>query len=728
MSSTEADLGLERRALDELPAHLEHRYGVALTHTIELDVGVFRVDRRDGSSWVARAFPAARPVAEVDSDADLLRRLARAGFPAERTADPSPVSTLAGQGVLVTGFVSGSQGRGARTYAVLGALLGGLHARPGEGLRPGGAWHLVAPKGGTTRAEIDGALAMSTSPQLRARLAEADDCGDLPHAFVHPDFVPRNAIVTPEGETVVIDWAGAGRGPRLPSLGFLLWAAGAVDLRLVDVVLTRYLRHVQLEPSELARLAGAIGLRPLVLDCWSVAAGRMSAAAARRAVTTRDELVAVIAQSAKKACQSPTRAPARARPGPDPARPATAPSASPTITPAPSRTPTRSTPPSTAPLPAAAERPASASPARASAAPEPSDRPSAAPVQSVPAPTAPVRPPAPAPAVDVPVTTLLSQALVAYTIELDNEFEHRMPHRTTRHGASGAKGAPWLVSLAMWCNCMRYVGDEGITVGELQWRAGTGTNVDGMRRWGYVTVEPDEVLRPTHAGRRAQDVWRPLFAEVDERWQQRFGSAIAGLRSALTPLAGAGLPDCLPILRHGLVGQVVERTPPGREGADVPLVTLLARVALRVALEFERESALSLAVSQNVLRVLGQDGRRLRDLPGLTGVSRAAVDVSVALLAKQGHAVIEPAPDRGRQIRLTTSGQSAHDATRRMLDRAERRAGAEDLRAALEPMSGEQLRQGMTPHPDNWRAEVKPPSTLPHYPMVLHRGGFPDGS
>jgi hypothetical protein len=32
------------------------------------------------------------------------------------------------------------------------------------------------------------------------------------------------------------------------------------------------------------------------------------------------------------------------------------------------------------------------------------------------------------------------------------------------------------------------------------------------------------------------------------------------------------------------------------------------------------------------------------------------------------------------------------------------------------------------PYPENWRDSVRPPITLPHYPMVLHRGGYPDGS
>ncbi|MGB7741631.1 MAG: hypothetical protein WBL41_02645 [Terracidiphilus sp.] len=38
------------------------------------------------------------------------------------------------------------------------------------------------------------------------------------------------------------------------------------------------------------------------------------------------------------------------------------------------------------------------------------------------------------------------------------------------------------------------------------------------------------------------------------------------------------------------------------------------------------------------------------------------------------------------------------------------------------------LLQGLHPYPDNWRASLPMPEVLPHFPMVLHRGGFPDGS
>ena len=35
---------------------------------------------------------------------------------------------------------------------------------------------------------------------------------------------------------------------------------------------------------------------------------------------------------------------------------------------------------------------------------------------------------------------------------------------------------------------------------------------------------------------------------------------------------------------------------------------------------------------------------------------------------------------------------------------------------------------GLEAYPSGWRASLPKPEVLPHYPMVLHRGGYPDGS
>ena len=398
-----------------------------------------------------------------------------------------------------------------------------------------------------------------------------------------------------------------------------------------------------------------------------------------------------------------------------------------------------------------------------------------------PARSAPARRPQPSPAAlpppDLTLSALLSQALVAFTIEFDNEAEHRLPHRTTSHGAfvHGHGDATWLVSMAMWENCMRYVTGDPITVADLEARARTPTNLDGMRRWGYVTIDGtakrvhsgrpgrDAVLRATAAGLRARETWRPLAGVVEGRWQERFGAdRVAALRDPLTSMVGRldpGLPDCLPILHATLLSQGPDSALPPRPAtsdpaspnlaspnlastgpADLPLSALLSRVLLSFAVEYEREAGLSLAIGANVLRVLSAEGTRLRDLPVLTGTSKEAVRWALGVLIRGELAVEEPDPaaSRGKVARLTLCGLDAQRVYHELAGAIERRwnerftHGVTDaLRACLESLAAgdpPRLFAGLQPYPDNWRASVRPPVTLPHFPMVLHRGGYPDGS
>jgi Ser/Thr protein kinase RdoA (MazF antagonist) len=305
---------LEPPRVDGLGTHLADRYGVEVAEVVPLDLGVFRVDRRDGSRWVARVFAAGRPLAGVEEDAAILRGLERAGFPAERCAHPEPVSEFLGQGVLVTGFLEDHGPlRPGRPAALLGYLLGRLHRNPAARLRPGGAWHHLSFAGGP-REEIAaaaellddhlprvGVRELSLFDRLRDEVEQTDDCHDLPHGFVHPDFVPANAISTAEEKLAIVDWTGAGRGPRLWSLGFLLWAAGARNLKLVDLVVSRYRRSIELEPAELDRLSGAIRGRPVMLEAWSVCAGRRELADAVERVDRAGELAREIAAAARRA-------------------------------------------------------------------------------------------------------------------------------------------------------------------------------------------------------------------------------------------------------------------------------------------------------------------------------------------------------------------------------------------------------------------------------------------
>jgi len=290
-----------------LQAHLADHYGVQVDAMTDLDVGVWRVGRADGPDWVARWFPARRPAETVAGDAEILAYLAAHDFPAERCATPEPVSVLDGRPVLVTEWAEPVPRehrreaiRGAGGLRRLGELLGRLHTLPpgtGAVARPGGSWHHLAD--GLPSAEITAASRMLAAAghlfpdgervaydALCAEVAGLDAAEGLPEALTHPDFVLANVVATP-ADIVLVDWAAAGRGPRLWSLAFLLYAEGAKDPRRVDGVLSGYRQHVTPTGEELDRLAAIARARPLVLTAWAVCTGRMtpSAALARSAET-----------------------------------------------------------------------------------------------------------------------------------------------------------------------------------------------------------------------------------------------------------------------------------------------------------------------------------------------------------------------------------------------------------------------------------------------------------
>jgi len=810
-----------RASTGELKSHLEDRYGVAIRALTELDVGVFRVDLLDGPIWVARVFPAVRPLEQVQGDADILRDLAGLGFPAERGAHAEAVSTLAGQGVLVTEHVPGSPAkRGPKTLAMVGNLLGRLHTLPATGAmsRPGGSWHHLSLRGGDRRDDVDALtdlLARTQGPDdqldlLRREVAAIDDGHDLPQAFIHPDFTPPNIIIGTDSRPVVIDWAGAGLGPRVAPLGFLLWAAGLRDLDLVDAVVAGYRTQVELTGEELDRLAKAVRAPSLIIEAWSVAVGRTTvadvvgqlagqraqaeaiAARARAAfggappavpasasqilhdavVGKSDEEIAAFAASAgdgyEALCDQVFQRVAVARQFDDchigfvlgesltwsfrviagkvtiSRRASKRAGATVTVGPADFlRLITREMTVGDAidqgrlvveDDVAQVERFFQAKP------------PGAVEVAAPPAPRA------------TPLWALLSQPLVAFIIEFDNEFERRMPHRTTNHGRTAA--TPWLVSMVMWTNCMQYVPDDGVVMHELAPRARlTNESMDLLVKrmgewWGYLSVAPDPadrrpkpprsgwLVHPTAAGRQAQSVWRPLTAEIEQRWRDRLGDALDDLRGALqtvTDLLALPLPELLPVGTPRL--ERAERAE--RAGSEWSLPALLSQVLLAFSLEYGRETLLPLGVVGNVLRVLDEVGIPVRDLPRLSGVSKEAVNAVMGDLEKKRLVdfVTDDTSGRGARARLTARGHEAREAAFRRGAEVEqhwqKRFGPDAiaaLRSTLEPLVGggsattSALFAGLTPYPEGWRAAIPARETLPHYPLMSHRGGFPDGS
>jgi hypothetical protein len=342
----------------------------------------------------------------------------------------------------------------------------------------------------------------------------------------------------------------------------------------------------------------------------------------------------------------------------------------------------------------------------------------------------------------IPLTTLLSWAWTAMTIEVDNAVES---------AASERVGHRFRISLPMWTNGLRLIDDDGITVDGLRARACAACNLGGLERWGWLSVgEPggprragfgtrrgitgDTVLRPTRAGAYARRLWPRQVGAVEERWRSRFGGEVVDrLRLALPvdPAMPWSPPEVHP--SDGFFTHVTGGAAHDDRGATLPLVALLGAALTARTLDHETGAEVSLPLGANVMRALGTDPVRIRDLPGLTGTSKEATAMAVGYLRRRGLAT-EAA---GRSVRLTPEGLDALDGYRH---RATRSKDA-DLAGALEAVLARTgaLAAGLVPPEGCWRGErpyrsqterlvADPTAALPWHPIVLHRGGWPDGS
>jgi Ser/Thr protein kinase RdoA (MazF antagonist) len=92
--------------------------------------------------------------------------------------------------------------------------------------------------------------------------------GDRPPAsFLHGDCYPANAVRAPEGPVVMVDWEGAGRGPAVFEVGYLLLGshmdrpqlpAMRADPERIAAVVRGYARRRRLSDPELGWLRDAV--------------------------------------------------------------------------------------------------------------------------------------------------------------------------------------------------------------------------------------------------------------------------------------------------------------------------------------------------------------------------------------------------------------------------------------------------------------------------------------
>jgi hypothetical protein len=280
---------------------------------------------------------------------------------------------------------------------------------------------------------------------------------------------------------------------------------------------------------------------------------------------------------------------------------------------------------------------------------------------------------------DKPLSALLAQTLVAYTIELDNEFELRM----AGEGFPGAR-----LSLFVWTNVLRFLPDDGISIQELVTRSGIPShrvkNILGcLERWGFVSLKEkaDPIttfqsrregwgsgrgigvkwkVKLTNKGKVAVKIWPRLWDEIDERWSERFRDFVR-IRQLLQGVANKiqlKLPWGVPPSLGMDEGSYLFETGPVE--TDSHLSTLLSQVLLDFILEFNRQCRTPLDLCAGVVRVLGEGPLPYSELPRLTGESPEASNIGWRL---KPYVVVEAnrSGKRGKTVRLSPRGLQAKD-------------------------------------------------------------------
>ena len=312
-----------------------------------------------------------------------------------------------------------------------------------------------------------------------------------------------------------------------------------------------------------------------------------------------------------------------------------------------------------------------------------------------------------------------SQALVAYTVEFDNEFERRLAE--AGHGGS-------ILSLIVWSNVMRFLTGGSRTVRDLAKQSMMPENrvkffAGCLERWGFITLRPDEaddrpvvkraygksgrMLRDgwgsgrgiragwraglTEKGKKAVGIWPGLFPVMERRWQDRFGQErIVQLKEALEQVleqVNLDLPDGLPA-QWDLDGKYRGPRVRGSEVAALPV--LFSQLLLAFTMEFDAASKAPLILCANIIRVLGEEPAALGDLPHLTGGSPEVSDVGWAV---KRYVAVESWPGgKGKCVRLTPAGIQAQRNYHRLVAEIEERwrgkFGAEKIGRLVECLRG----------------------------------------
>ncbi|GHO46778.1 phosphotransferase enzyme family protein [Ktedonospora formicarum] len=271
----------QREQLAHLIADNYHFSGeITLHHVAHYwfeDRGIYRIEVGKNEAYLLRAFR--RDVAHwLLGQAQLLTYLNQNNYRAPRLLLTRQGETIARHGIwmgLLMTYVEGEMADfSPETLEKLGEQIGLLHTLrilpdvqlPSSRLDP----HLIEPYHiellGSSLPKLPQELATIGS-ELLTTLEHIQQARCLPHGLLHGDCWPHNAVLT-DGETLtMIDWDGAGAGPLLLDLGYLLMCCHLgkpqlpqmqADKELIQAVMRGYRRRRDLTELEFVYLLDAI--------------------------------------------------------------------------------------------------------------------------------------------------------------------------------------------------------------------------------------------------------------------------------------------------------------------------------------------------------------------------------------------------------------------------------------------------------------------------------------
>lgn len=249
------------------------------------DRGIYRVDWGNGTSSVLRAFRADVTV-ELTGHAAVLDYLQQRGFAAphvRRTSDGALLACYQGWTTLLVSFLEGEGADFApHSLDLLSECAGRLHMcahdvlaevdsayLPDSPLRPTQPASLAIDRLIQALPHVPAALRQFCEDAIVSlqQVQQFQQAGLLPETIIHGDCWPGNAVQTPEGGIVLIDWDWAGIGPAILDIGTLLLTchfgkpqlpAMQPDEQRIAAVVRGYCQQRRPSVTELSVLEGAV--------------------------------------------------------------------------------------------------------------------------------------------------------------------------------------------------------------------------------------------------------------------------------------------------------------------------------------------------------------------------------------------------------------------------------------------------------------------------------------